>query len=112
MDDDLDDLFTGLKARTPAAPDALMGRVLADAAALQPQRAAPPRRAKTGFWSSFAAMFGGAGAIAGLASAAVAGLAIGFVAPTPADALTASLWGGSADTAVDLIPSFDEVLTE
>ena len=57
-------------------------------------------------------MFGGAGAVAGLASAAIAGVAIGLVAPTPADALTAALWGNSSDTAVDLIPGIDEVLSE
>lgn len=114
MDDDLDDLFAGLKARPPAPSDALMSRVLADAAALQPKTVAPPRAApaRGGLWSSFTAMFGGAGAVAGLASAAIAGVAIGLVAPTPADALTAALWGNSSDTAVDLIPGIDEVLSE
>lgn len=112
MDDDLDDLLADLRARGPAASGNLMARVLADAAALQPKPAAPAPRARGGLWASLAAVFGGAGALAGLAAAAVAGLAIGLAAPTPADALTAALWGGGADAGVDLIPTLDEVLTD
>ncbi len=114
--DDLDNMLSGLKARSAVPSDALMSRVLADAAALQPRplpgpavRLAPRR---PGFWSALSGAVGGLGAVTGLATAAVAGLAIGLAAPTPADALTAALWGGSADTAIDLIPSLDEVLAD
>jgi hypothetical protein len=110
--DDLDDMLSGLKTRSPAPSDALMSRVLADAAALQPGPAARPEIRRPGFWAALSAALGGLGALTGLATAAVAGLAIGLAAPSPADALTAALWGGGTDTAIDLFPSLDEVLTD
>jgi hypothetical protein len=114
--DDLDDMLAGLKARAPVPSEALMARVLSDAEALQPRPlpvpAARPAPRLGRFWAALAGPLGGFGALTGLATAAVAGLAIGLAAPTPADALTAALWGGSGDTAIDLIPGLDEVLTD
>lgn len=108
--DDLDDMLSGLKARSAAPSDVLMSRVLADAAALQPVGVGRPAPRRAGRWAALVGALGGLGAVTGLATAAVAGLAIGLAAPTPADALTAALWGG--DTAIDLIPTLDEVLAD
>ena len=109
MQDDLDDLL-GLAARRPAVPsDALMARVLADAQALQPAvpvfRAAPVPR--PGLLARLASVFGGPPALAGLGTAAVFGLALGYLSPSTLDYLT----GASTDTA-DFFPEADFLTTE
>lgn len=110
MQDDLDDLLA-LAARRPAPPsEALMERVLADALALQPQPAAPrPATAppRPGLFVRLAGFFGGPPALAGLGSAAVFGLALGYLSPTTLDYLT---WG-AVDTA-EFFPEADFLTTE
>ena len=109
MQDDLDDLL-GLAARRPALPsEALMERVLADALALQPE--VPGIRVATGtrpgFLARLAGVFGGPPALAGLGTAAVFGLALGYLSPTTLDYLT----GASTDTA-EFFPEADFLTTE
>jgi hypothetical protein len=109
MQDDLDDLLAQA-ARRPAVPsDALMDRVLADALALQPAapalRAAPMER--PGLFGRLAGLFGGPPVLAGLGTAAVFGLALGYISPTTLDYLT----GGSTDTA-EFFPEADFLTTE
>jgi len=110
MQDDLDDLLAEA-ARRPVVPsDALMNRVLADALALQP--AAPATRRTTavqsGFLARLAGLFGGPPALAGLGTAAIFGLALGYLNPTTTlDYLT----GTSADTA-EFFPEADFLTTE
>lgn len=110
MQDDLDDLLA-LAARKPVVPsDALMERVLADALALQPAavtfRPAVPA-AKPGVLARFAAVFGGPPAMAGLGTAAVFGLALGYYSPATLDYLT----GTSTDSA-EFFPEADFLTTE
>jgi hypothetical protein len=113
-DDDLDDLFGTLAQRGPLPSEALMARVLADAAALQPraapmQRAAPPRG---GVWAVLLAALGGRGALAGLATATLAGVWIGFAQPAPVAGL--GLGGVPGGDIVELFPDdgglFDDSL--
>lgn len=109
MQDDLDDLLA-LAARRPAVPsEALMERVLADALAAQPQtpgvRVAPVPR--PGFLARLAGVFGGPPALAGLGTAAVFGLALGYLSPSTLDYLT----GASTDTA-EFFPDTDLLTTE
>lgn len=109
MQDDLDDLLD-LAARRPSVPsDALMERVLGDALALQPQargfQAAPMPR--PGFLTRLAGVFGGPPALAGLGTAAVFGLALGYLSPSTLDYLT----GASTDTA-EFFPDTDLLTTE
>jgi hypothetical protein len=110
MQDDLDDLLA-FAARRPATPsDALMERVLADALALQPAAVTlrPVARApRPGLLAQLAAVFGGGPALAGLGSAAIFGLALGYYSPTTVDYLT----GASADTA-EFFPEADFLTTE
>jgi len=84
--DDLSDLFAA--ARDEAAPsDALIARVMADAAAVQaegPVAEAVPGRGRIGAWLSNIGGWRGAG---GLAAAAVTGLMIGVYAPGSIDTL-------------------------
>jgi hypothetical protein len=88
MQDDLDDLLA-TAARQPAAPsEALMER-------------------RPGVLMRLAAVFGGAPALAGLGTAAVFGLALGYYSPATLDYLT----GASADAA-EFFPGGDFLTTE
>lgn len=112
--EDLDDLFAEAASKPVAPSGDLMARVLADAARMQPQPrarvAAPPPR--LGLWAGLAALFGGGGMLAGIGSAAVAGLFIGFVQPTSLTSL-ADAWSGDTQLdSVDLMPGIDALLTE
>jgi hypothetical protein len=113
-DTDLDDLFAAARADVPVPSPALMSRVLADADAAQPRPA--PRVAAPvlrGAWfATLVAALGGAGAMAGLATATVAGLWIGLAQPAPVAALTQSLWPAAEADIVELLPDLDGVLTD
>ncbi len=106
--DDLDDLFAAARADRPQPSDALMQRVLADALAEQP-RPAPRPIPRPGLLARIAAAFGGGPALAGVCSAAVAGLVIGYLNPVTYDYLT----GGQTGTElVDLFPATDFLSSE
>jgi hypothetical protein len=123
--DDLDALFAGLRADAPVPSDALMARVLADALAEQPRAAAappapafltvPPTMARAAhpprLWARIVAALGGAVAVAGVGSAALAGLMVGFVQPAALNGLTDAVWGATYET-VELMPSVDALMTE
>lgn len=91
-----------------------MARVLADAARLQPA-AAPVAGAHpiavqgrgAGLWAGLAAFFGGGAALAGIGSAAVAGLFLGFVQPAALSGIAGSLTGTAALDSLDLMPGVD-----
>ena len=76
-DDMLDDLFAQARRLTPVPDDALIARVLADAA-----RPLPVRHPQPLVWAQLRAMIGGWPALGGLATATVAGIWIG-IAPPP-----------------------------
>jgi hypothetical protein len=106
--DDLDALFESVKSAPMPASEALMTRVLADAEMLQPRAAAPTRpRANAGFFAGLAALFGGVGALAGVGSAAVAGLFIGFVQPSEIGAVV----GFSSTTTIDQVELIPDMTT-
>lgn len=89
-DDMLDDLLATSRAQTPQPDDALMSRVLADAA-----RVAATRR-KTrhpGIWAQFVDALGGWPAIGGLAAATVAGIWVGVAPPERVENLAAMVIG-------------------
>ena len=114
MMDDLDALFAASRGGDHPPSDALMARVLADAAMAQP-KAAPIVRlvpGKAGVWAGLAALFGGSGVLAGVGSVAMAAFFIGLVQPAPVMALTDALIAGSSAEAVDLMPGVDALLTE
>lgn len=115
MSDDLDDFFKAARAeRASPSPD-LMARVLADAYDLQPasviQRAPAIRRPRRGFWRPLAEALGGAGALAGLGTAAVAGLYIGYASPSSLDWLT-GLLQSTVSGDVQALSADDLFLTE
>lgn len=109
MQDDLDDLLAQA-ARRPAVPsEALMERVLADALALQPAAPAlrPAPAPRPGLFARLAGVFGGPPALAGLGTAAIFGLALGYLSPTTLNYLT----GASTETA-EFFPEADFLTTE
>jgi hypothetical protein len=89
-DDLLDDLFAQARQLEAVPSDALIARVLADAA--QPH-GKPASVAQPGLWSRVFDMLGGWPAVSGLAAATVAGLWIGMAPPASVEALAASLIG-------------------
>jgi hypothetical protein len=116
-DDDLDLIFAA--ARTPGVPsDRLMARVLADADAAQPRGAAAvaqefavrgPEPARRGLLASIFAAMGGGAVVAGLASAVVAGLFIGYSGPVTTDWLAGIVSSGAQ---VEMISASDLFLSE
>lgn len=109
MQDDLDDLLASAARRSVVPSEALIERVLADGLALQPAApvALPVPAPRRGALSWLAAVFGGPPALAGLGTAAVFGLALGYYSPTTLNYLT----GGAAETA-EFFPEADFLTTE
>ena len=117
--EDLEDMFAQARTAAPLPTSDLMARVLADALAAQPVdrpilptvARKPPRQ---GFWSMVLAGLGGRAGIAGLGTATLAGLWIGFAAPAPLADLSAALGQSSAldlpMERVDLMASYDSFL--
>lgn len=109
QDDELDRLLAAAARQAPTPSEALMERVLADALALQPQT--PAFQAKTapqpGLMAWLAGLFGGPPALAGLGTAAILGLALGYSSPATLDYLT----GSTTDTA-EFFPEADFLTTE
>ncbi len=116
-EEELDLLFGASRAMAPVPSADLMARVLTDAYAQQPEPAQRPVRAAPALpgWrralSDLAAAMGGGGVLAGLGSAAVAGLFIGYANPPSADWLSNSLLPAAADS-VDLLSAGDLFVTE
>ncbi|QUS34795.1 dihydroorotate dehydrogenase [Falsirhodobacter algicola] len=100
---DLDDLFAAARRTSPDMPPDLFARVMADAEAEAAERRRLVRRVPT-TWSRLRGLFaGGFGATAGLATAALAGVWIGFVQPETVTSV-ADAWM-TTDT-VDLMPTY------
>lgn len=115
---DLDEFLAGVAAQPPAASPALIDRVLADALAVQDQQAKarvvrPIRQSgpKAGFFARFAAACGGPPLLVGVCSAALAGLAIGYLDPTTAAVLTGTPDDIGAEMS-GLVPTLDFLTTE
>lgn len=111
---DLDDLFATARTSGPAPAPALLSRVLEDALAHQPAPRTLIRTVpvKPGFWARLTAALGGGLSVAGLGTATLAGLWIGFVQPSSLTSLSDMLLQNTALDSVELIPNFDEFLTE
>lgn len=83
--DDLDEFLAGFRD-VEAPSEALMARVLADAASVQAELQAPVRPARRG-WGGWLSGIGGWRGAGGLVAATVTGLTIGVYAPDRVDAL-------------------------
>lgn len=115
---DLDDLFDAARAQAPVPSQDLMARIMADAGAVAGTVSAPqtaPKPTQNSLWTRLTDAVQ-AWQAAGLATAAVAGLVIGFATPETLTALTGTS-AGVADLTTefgidDLMPSFDGLLGE
>lgn len=112
MMDDLNALFAAAKADVAEPSEALMARVMADAQEHQPKfvrRAVASPTPVIGFWAGLAAIFGGGGALAGIGSAAIAGLFIGFMQPVDLGLINEGFASVTLDS-VELMPGVDALL--
>jgi hypothetical protein len=108
---DLESLFATARAGRPSPSADLIARITADADAVQAAFRPAPARLRPRRWSGWIAAMGGTGVLAGLATATLAGLWLGFAQPAPVPTLTQTLSDAfAADAglgAVELIPSLD-----
>jgi hypothetical protein len=110
---DLEDFFSTARRQTVDAPPDLMTRVLLDAQAVQPRAKTPVSAPRPGFWAQLLAGIGGAPALAGLSTAMLAGLWIGFAQPVALSNVTdVFLAGSTVIEPLDVIPAFDDFVTE
>jgi hypothetical protein len=110
-DDDLDAFFAAAKTDGARPSPALMARILQDAAAEQP-RAAPTAPRPRFTLAALVAALGGGGALAGLATATVAGLWIGLAPPIAVEDFAATLWVSGEGDSVDLIPDLEGMISD
>ena len=111
MIDDLDHLLARAARDRPEPSSALLDRVLADALALRPQPLSLRPAPAPGFLARIAGLFGGGPVLAGVCSAALAGVALGYLSPVTYDYVTGGLAGSTTD-AVDLFPTTDFLSSE
>lgn len=113
-DQDIDGLFAEARAQASHNSAALIERVLADALTHQPKPLRAPVRTPQipKFWVSILDALGGKGGLAGLGTAAVVGVMLGFVQPGSLTALTDAFMVQSPLGDMDLIPGIDAILTE
>lgn len=112
---DLDEMFAQARATLPLGDEALLARVYSDSLRMQPKpKPSVPRTTKgsSGWWVSLVNNLGGKRGLAGLGTAAVAGVMLGIVDPTSVLALTDTFFAASTVDEVDLMPGFDAILTE
>ncbi|WP_108482650.1 hypothetical protein [Oceaniglobus ichthyenteri] len=110
--DPLETLFAQARQAPPDLPDDLFARILADAETVDQAR--HKTVAKSGWWRELGTMLGGWPSVAGLATAAVAGVWIGVAQPVGLNDFTLI---DDSETAtefdlVDLMPGFDILAAE
>lgn len=123
MDDaGLDALFSEARAAAPEPSAALMARIMADAETTLAVRTALAIRpvgrvrAKVSHWANFVRGLGGWPALAGMATAAVAGIGIGFATPDSLSTLSGGLLLPASSVAMsyeleDLLPGYGSFAT-
>ena len=112
---DLDAILAAARTAGADASEDFLARVLADAYAMQPQPAAVVAVPAASGWrarlvASLSAL-GGMGAAAGLATATLAGVWIGFARPDLIGGLGLA-WTGAQVESIELLPPVDAWLTE
>lgn len=103
------------KTAAPVPSEALMARVMADAdAVLAERRAGPtPAAAPQGWFKGALQAIGGWPALAGLATATMAGIWIGFAQPGALGTVADGVLATSSDYDLgDFMPGFDNLLAE
>lgn len=107
----LDAYFEAGRKTADVPTVALLGRIMADAEAqlVGPDPVAP----RAGFFASLRDAIGGWPTLAGLVTAGVTGVWIGFSQPAGLDLVAEQIWGADDATyLVDLLPAFGDDLEE
>jgi len=100
----LDNLFAEARSEEVSPSDDLLTRVLADAAALQPQQPPVTVISVPTLWTRVMNSIGGWPALSGVAAAGVAGLWVGLVPPDAIDSWVADALGDT--TSISFIDDF------
>ncbi|MBV0911396.1 dihydroorotate dehydrogenase [Anianabacter salinae] len=108
-DTELDTLFGAARAQAPQASAALLARVAADADAVLADRTAPAP-ARPGWLAQIVGGLGGWPSLAGLAAASVAGVFIGFAAPSAVETASGGYIAGDGYDVADFLPSYTDAL--
>ncbi|WP_045387508.1 hypothetical protein [Falsirhodobacter sp. alg1] len=109
MHTDLNDLFAEAR-RTPSEPSPdLLARIMADAEDNMARPVTAPPAPVRSPWRFLGWLLGVSGASAGMASAAIAGVWVGFSQPDTVSRVTAAYW---AVTSVEVIPTYDFLTDE
>lgn len=95
---DLDDFFASERDATYGLSAALMGRIMADAAGNSPARVKDVAPQSASFLTRILESLGGWPSVAGLASASVVGVWIGYAQPGYISSFTDVLISSDADT--------------
>lgn len=114
VDDALESFFAAARDEVPQPSDGLMARIMVDAemelAAHAAPAAAPRRAPRLGVWAAITAAFGGWPALAGMATATVAGVWLGFASPDDLNTLSGGVLLPASDTATyeleDMLPGY------
>ncbi len=110
----LEDIFAAGRASPPAPSEALMARVLADAdeviAARSQATDRPAELARRSLWARVVSGLGGWPAVAGMVTATIAGVWIGFASPDQLNTLAGGLLLPGSDGAAsyeleDILPA-------
>ncbi len=103
-DAQLEAFFEAGREEVPELSDSFMAALLQDAAQVQPQTVPlAPKRAARPFWKELVAQIGGWPALAGMATATVAGVWIGFAAPDQLETLSGGVLLAGDYASVDTI---------
>lgn len=107
----LEAFFADARATAPVPSEALVERILADAAAAQVRPAPAPTPSRRNWLSELVSTIGGWPAVAGLSAAAAAGVWIGVAAPGPLETWTTEMLGAAYDYSA-LTPGMAQILAE
>jgi hypothetical protein len=80
-DDEMLERFLAAGRAEPRPDEALLARVMADAAETARRPVVAPASRRPGLWAAFVAMLGGWPSLTGMTAAAAAGVWVGFVSP-------------------------------
>jgi hypothetical protein len=106
-DTEMDALFAEAAHAAPTPSAELLKRIVADADTVGAARQSSTTRPRRGLFETLVASLGGWPAVAGLATAAVVGIWIGYVAPDTLNELTGPSQTTGTYELGDLIPAFD-----
>lgn len=107
----LDVYFEAGRAQGAVPSNDLLGRIMADADAQMAQ--SPPPVARPRLFASLVAAIGGWPTLAGMATAGVVGVWIGFSQPVGLDLVAEQIWGaGDSGYLVDLPSAFTDEFEE